>query len=129
AVLPVGVLQVVLAGSLRARNDRQRIDGLLRAALEAHASMELADVEEAITNSARELLSCREARLSEIPAEQGELGSKLPGHGYPERWLVVSEHRRVEPLPARAPTPLPALPPAPPPPPHNAAPAAPPPPP
>ena len=60
--------------------------------------MEVADVEEAITKSALELLSCRDARLSEIPAGEGELGSRLPGRRYPERWLVVSEHRGVEPF-------------------------------
>jgi diguanylate cyclase (GGDEF)-like protein len=97
-LLPMGVLQAVLAGSLRARADRERVDGLLRSALEAHASMETADVEEAITKSARELLACREARLSEIPAGEGELGSKLHGRRYPEQWLVVSDRRGVEPF-------------------------------
>jgi diguanylate cyclase (GGDEF)-like protein len=98
AALPMGVLQIVLAGSLRARLDRERLDGLLRTALEAHASMEPADVEEAIAASARELLQCRQARISENPAGPGELGSRLPGPGYPERWLVVSERRGLQPL-------------------------------
>jgi diguanylate cyclase (GGDEF)-like protein len=98
AVLPMGVLQVVLAGSLRARKDRERLDGLLRATLEAHASMEPDDVEEAITGSARELLQCREARISDEPPGAGELGSRLSGSKYPERWLVVSEKRGLEPF-------------------------------
>jgi diguanylate cyclase (GGDEF)-like protein len=98
AALPMGVLQIVLAGSLRARHDRERLDGLLRTALEAHASMEPADVEEAISASARELLQCREARISETPAGPGELGSRLPGGRYPERWLVVSERRGIQPF-------------------------------
>src|SRR5207302_11192358 len=89
AALPMGVLQIVLAGSLRARHDRERLDGLLRTALDAHASMEPADGEEAIAASARELLHCREARITETPAGPGELGSRLSGR-YPERWLVVS---------------------------------------
>jgi len=99
AVLPMGVLQVVLSGSLRARHDRQRLDGLLRTALAAHASMEPADVEDAITASARELLHCREARIGDTPpAAEGELGSRLPGGRYPERWLVVSERRGLAPF-------------------------------
>ena len=55
--------QVVLAGSLRAREDRQRDStGSSRAAVAAHASVESADVEEAVLASARELLACRQAR-------------------------------------------------------------------
>lgn len=98
AVLPLGVLQVVLTGSLRAHHDRQRLDGLLRAALEAHASMEPADVEEAVADSARNLLHCRQARIDETPPGPDELGSRLSGRRYPERWLVVSERRGVEPF-------------------------------
>ncbi|HKN37715.1 MAG TPA: EAL domain-containing protein, partial [Acidimicrobiia bacterium] len=98
AALPMGVLQIVLAGSLRARHDRERLDGLLRTALEAHASMEPDDVEEAIAGSARELLHCREARISETRPGPEELGSRLPGSGYPERWLVVSERRGIQPF-------------------------------
>jgi diguanylate cyclase (GGDEF)-like protein len=93
AVLPMSVLHLVLTGSLRARLDRQRIDGLLRAALSAHASVEPADVEEAVTASARELLGCRSARLGSTPPGDGELGSRLPGQAYPEQWLVVSDPR------------------------------------
>jgi diguanylate cyclase (GGDEF)-like protein len=56
--------------------------------------MEPADVEEAIAASARQLLQCREARIGESPPAAGdELGSRLPGGRYPERWLVVSERR------------------------------------
>jgi diguanylate cyclase (GGDEF)-like protein len=96
AALPMGVLQVVLAGSLRARKDRERLDGLLQATLEAHASMEPADVEEAVTASARELLQCRKARIAETPPGPGEIGSRLPGNQYPERWLLVSERRGLD---------------------------------
>jgi diguanylate cyclase (GGDEF)-like protein len=98
ALLPMGVLQIVLSGSLQARHDRERLDGLLRTALQAHASMEPADVEEAIMASARQLLQCREARISDVPPGPEELGSVLPGHRYPERWLVVSERRGLQPF-------------------------------
>jgi diguanylate cyclase (GGDEF)-like protein len=98
AVIPLGVLQVILAGSLRARHDRERLDGLLRAAIAAHASVAPADVEEAVTGSARALLQCREARIAETPPGAGELGVPLPGSRYPERWLVVAERRGLEPF-------------------------------
>jgi diguanylate cyclase (GGDEF)-like protein len=98
AVVPMGVLQVVLAGSLRARKDREGLDGLLRATLGAHASMEPDDVDDALTASARELLLCREARISDGSPGVGELGSRLSGRRYPERWLVVSEKRGLEPF-------------------------------
>ncbi|HLF41885.1 MAG TPA: GGDEF domain-containing protein, partial [Acidimicrobiia bacterium] len=96
AVLPMAVIQAVLAGSLRARGDRQRLDGLLRTAMQAHASMEPNDVEDAITESARELLRCRDARITEMPPADGELGSRLSERRYPERWLVVSERRGLD---------------------------------
>ena len=98
AVIPLAVLEVMLAGSLRARHERQQLDGLLKAAAAAHASIQSADVEEAVLSSARELLACRDARFSELPPQDGELGTRLPGSAYPERWLVVSDRRGVEPF-------------------------------
>jgi diguanylate cyclase (GGDEF)-like protein len=98
AVIPLSVLEVMLAGSLRARYERQQLDGLLEAAAAAHASVQSVDVEEAVLSSARELLACRDARLGELPPQDGELGTRLPGSAYPERWLVVSDRRGVEPF-------------------------------
>jgi len=96
ALVPIGALHVVLTGSLQAREDRTRLDGLLGAAGAAHASMESADVEEAVLGQARELLACRHARLGENPPGEGELGARLPGSAYPERWLVVSDRRGAD---------------------------------
>ncbi len=96
ALLPMGVLQVVLDGSLRARHDRARLDGLLQTALDAQ-SVDPSEVEEAITSSARTMLRCRDVRLTETPPGPDELGSRLKGRGHPERWLVVGERRGVEP--------------------------------
>ena len=80
ALVPIGALHVVLTGSLQAREDRARLDGLLGAAGAAHASIEYADVEEAVLSQARELLACRHARLAETPPGDGELGSPAAGH-------------------------------------------------
>ncbi|MDQ1565831.1 MAG: hypothetical protein QOF96_711 [Actinomycetota bacterium] len=109
AVIPLAVVEVMLAGSLKARYERQQLDGLLRAAAEAHASVEPADVEEAILSSARKLLACRQARISDTPPGDDEHGSRLPGSGYPERWLAVSDRRGVEPFGAHDATLLEAL--------------------
>jgi diguanylate cyclase (GGDEF)-like protein len=98
AVLPLAVLEVMLAGMLRVRQERQQLDGLLQAAAAAHASVESADVEEAVLTSARELLACRQARLGETPPGDGEFGARLPGRAYPERWLVVSDRREETPF-------------------------------
>ena len=98
AVLPLAVLEVVLAGTLRAREEHQQLDGLLQAAAAAHASVQPADVEEAVLGSARNLLACRQARLAETPPGEGELGCRVPGPSYPERWLVVADRRGVEPF-------------------------------
>ncbi|HZT64371.1 MAG TPA: EAL domain-containing protein [Acidimicrobiales bacterium] len=90
AVPPLAMLQVVLGGSLRARRDRERVNGLLRAALDAHASMTVADVESAITDAARSLLRSATARIGAAPSGPDELGRLLPPDGGPERWLVVA---------------------------------------
>src|SRR5581483_10145869 len=98
AVLPLAVQKNVLAGTLRARQERQQLDGLLQAAAAAHSSVQPADVEDAVLGSARELLLCRHARLTDTPPGEGELGCRLPGPSYPERWLVVSDRRGVDPF-------------------------------
>ena len=72
-------LQVVLAGSLRARHDRQRLDGSPRAAAAAHASVESDRRRGGRPGSARELLACRQARLGEVPPGDGELGQPAAG--------------------------------------------------
>ncbi|MDQ1515812.1 MAG: hypothetical protein QOE80_1642, partial [Actinomycetota bacterium] len=98
ALLPMAVLQTVLRGWLLARQDRQRMDGLLRAALDAHASVSPPEVQAAVERAAADLLRCRRARIAEWPAANGELGAAMPaGDGTP-RWLVVSERRGVEPF-------------------------------
>src|SRR5438105_13472834 len=98
ALLPLAVLQTVLHGWLRARQDRQRMDGLLRAALDAHSSVDPPAVRGAVEQAAAELLRCRRARISDFPAAPGELGAPMPASDGSQRWLVVSERRGVEPF-------------------------------
>src|SRR5882724_7799102 len=98
ALLPLAVLQTVLRGWVRARQDRQRMDGLLQAALEAHASVDPPAVRAAVERAAADLLRCRRARIAEWPAADGELGAAMPGGDGSPRWLVVSERRGVEPF-------------------------------
>ncbi|MGH9002496.1 MAG: putative bifunctional diguanylate cyclase/phosphodiesterase, partial [Acidimicrobiia bacterium] len=92
-----GVLHVVLSGFLHGQQDRLRLDGLLQTALDAQ-SVDPSEVEDAITTSARNMLACRDARLSDTGPGDDELGSRLQGRGHPERWLVVGERRGVEPF-------------------------------
>jgi diguanylate cyclase (GGDEF)-like protein len=98
ALLPLAVLQTVLRGWLRARQDRQRMDGLLQAALDAHASVDPPAVRAAVEQAAADLLRCRRARIAEWPAAEGELGAAMPTGDSSPRWLVVSERRGVEPF-------------------------------
>ena len=101
ALLPLAVLQTVLHGWLRARQDRQRMDGLLRAAFDAHASVDPAAVQVAVERAAADLLRCRQARVNEWPPADGELGAAMPASDGSQRWLVVSERRGVEPFDAQ----------------------------
>ena len=98
AVVPLGVLHAVFGNALAARRDRERLDGLLQATVAAHGSMEFEAVVESLTASARALLDCRVARIVETPPGEGEIGARIPGGGYPERWLVAAERRGVEPF-------------------------------
>src|SRR5437879_3085292 len=59
ALLPLAVLQTVLRGWVRARQDRQRMDGMLQAALDAHASVDPPSVRAAVERAAADLLRCR----------------------------------------------------------------------
>src|SRR5439155_12173978 len=98
ALLPLAVLQTVLHGWLRARQDRQRMDGLLRAALDAHSSVDPPAVRGAVEQAAAELLRCGRARISVFAAAPGELGVPIPAWVGNQRWLVVSERLCVESL-------------------------------
>ncbi len=98
ALVPLAVLQTVLRGWLGARRDRQRMDGLLRAALAAHASVDPPAVRAAVVRAAADLLRCRQARIAEGPPGDDELGAPMPAGDASPRWLVVSERRGLEPF-------------------------------
>ena len=98
AVPPMGVLQLILAGANQARRDRERLDGLLRAALQAHGSVEQAEVSDAVTSAARALLRCRTSEISPAPPGPAELGAPLSGEQERPSWLVVRDRRGAEPF-------------------------------
>ena len=98
ALVPLAVLQTVLRGWIGARRDRQRMDGLLRAALDAHASVDPPAVRAAVVRAAADLLRCRQARIAEGPPGDDELGAPMPAGDASPRWLVVSERRGLEPF-------------------------------
>ncbi|MBK9180056.1 MAG: bifunctional diguanylate cyclase/phosphodiesterase [Acidimicrobiales bacterium] len=97
AVLPMGMVHVVLAEHLRAARDRQRVDGLFRTAVQAHASVRTDDVVAALTRSAEELLRCRSSRVGHDPPGSGERGAMVSAGGG-EQWLVVADRRGTEPF-------------------------------
>jgi hypothetical protein len=97
AVLPLLLFREVLSGHFESQRDRDRVQGLFEAALEAHQLSREQDVSGAILRSARALLRCSEAELTEGPSENGGLSAKLP---LPEGqvWLTVSGRSRTEPV-------------------------------
>jgi diguanylate cyclase (GGDEF)-like protein/PAS domain S-box-containing protein len=99
AVAPFVILRQILAGHFRARHDRTRLTGLFDATLEAHRAMGHGEVLPAILDSARSLLRCPEAVLSNEPPAAGQLGAavKLDDETL---WLVVSGRSRLEPFDA-----------------------------
>lgn len=96
AVLPMGMVHVVLAEHLRAARDRERMDGLFRTAVDAHASVREEDVVPALCASAEDLLRCRRAWVADRPPAPDERGARLAGT--PETWLVVADRRGQEPF-------------------------------
>jgi PAS domain S-box-containing protein len=72
------------------RLERLRANELLQAALEAHSSMGVEEVERAIEERACVLLATGRARFDSTPPGGGELGCRLRSTYDPDRWLVVS---------------------------------------
>jgi PAS domain S-box-containing protein len=92
ALAPLAVLHVVLRGYGRARRDRERMNGLFNTAIDAHRSIGMNDVSEALVRAATEQLRCRTGRVSTSPPASDELGTRLDDR----RWLIVAERRSVE---------------------------------
>jgi PAS domain S-box-containing protein len=76
------------------QHERERLNALFQASVEAQASTRADDVEAAICRGARGLLAVApgdsvEARIDRIPPGPGELGARLRSAVDPDRWLTV----------------------------------------
>ncbi len=78
AILPLIVLRRVVAGHFDARRDRARLLGLFESTLEINRTMGEEETTEAILDSARHLLRCRHATLTEQGSAFGMLEAVLP---------------------------------------------------
>jgi diguanylate cyclase (GGDEF)-like protein len=96
AIPPVAMVQLVLNEFFRARRDRERLDGLLQAATEAHASVLTQEVESALDRTAARLLRCDGATIRRDPPGPHEAGARLATKDGIERWLVVRAPSRRE---------------------------------
>lgn len=72
------------------RIERDRANELLQAALDAHSSMGIAEVERAIVQRACVLLATAQVRFDSTPPAADELGSRLRSTYDPDRWLVAA---------------------------------------
>lgn len=97
ALLPLVVLRQVVAGHFFAHHDRARLHGLFEATLETHRTMGREEVVSSLLASARTLLRCEDAALSESPATGRGLSAPLPVLDEP-MWLTVSGRSRHEPF-------------------------------
>ncbi|MHB8592759.1 MAG: diguanylate cyclase domain-containing protein, partial [Acidimicrobiales bacterium] len=97
AVIPLLVLRQVLAGHFQARHDRTRLRGLFEATLDINRSMGTDETTAAILSSARELLRCSEAELTDRADQSGTLGARLSLTDNP-MLLIVSGRSRAEPF-------------------------------
>jgi diguanylate cyclase (GGDEF)-like protein/PAS domain S-box-containing protein len=99
AIVPLLVVRQVLAGHFEARHDRSRMRGLFHVTLDANRSMGHGNVITPILESAKTLLRCSEAVLSDVEPGAGVLSAPLSVDGA-KRWLVVSGRSRTEPFDA-----------------------------
>ncbi|MDE3087549.1 MAG: EAL domain-containing protein, partial [Acidobacteriota bacterium] len=97
AMVPPVILRRVLAEQFEARRDRARVRGLFDATLRANRSMGEDDVTAAVLASARSLLRCSHAALTDRPTVAGSLRSRVV---LPDRhlWLTVWGRSRTEPF-------------------------------
>jgi diguanylate cyclase (GGDEF)-like protein len=93
----MGVVVLLLREHLKAMRDRSRLAALLRAATDAHASVDVRDVARSVKESARALLHAQAATLRTAPPGSGELGAPIRS-GRDQRWLVVGERHRLDPF-------------------------------
>ncbi len=101
AVLFVGLLFLVfrqtLAGHYQARHDRTRLLGLFDATLDVHRNISDAEVTEALSRNAADLLRSPDVEVLENPPEEDTMAAKMLVQGE-DRWLVVSGRSRAEPF-------------------------------
>jgi hypothetical protein len=88
--VPMAALTLVLHEHARARQQTDRAQGLLVAANQVHASVALAEVEQAVVAATMSLLNCRQARIGQNAPSEREFGVLLPDAAG-ERWLVVAD--------------------------------------
>jgi PAS domain S-box-containing protein len=79
------------------RTERARANELLQAALEAHSSIGVVEVERAIVSRACVLLGTPVARFDSSPPATGEIGCRLRSTYDPDRWLVAGARREGRP--------------------------------
>ena len=94
---PRVVVLLLLRDHLQALRDRRRLNGLLRAATHAHASVDVRQVTDSVLESAKALLRAREAQIRDAAPALDELGARV-ADGDSERWLVVSERHHLDPF-------------------------------
>ena len=99
AILPILTLRHILSGHFEAHHDRERLNGLFRATVDANRTISKDDVTSAILESARTLLRCSDAELVDKPSENDALASPVAMSDQ-QLWLAVSGRSRTEPFDA-----------------------------
>jgi diguanylate cyclase (GGDEF)-like protein/PAS domain S-box-containing protein len=90
-------LHHVLTRQFKAMHDRARMEGLFKVTLEANRRLRAESVLETMVTSARGVLRCPEARITDQPPGPDEMGTSLTVDGV-SHWLVVSGRPREEPF-------------------------------
>ncbi len=91
AIAPVALIQYVLNSHVQARRNRERADGLFRASVATHASIDDAAVRVALINSARQLLECETVEISLVPPQPNQIGQRISAANGGGEWLVAAQ--------------------------------------
>ena len=94
---PGVVVLLLLRSHLHALRDRRRLDGLLHAATDAHASIDVRQVTDSVRQSTKLLLRAGDVQIRDQGPTGDELGARV-SDGTADRWLVVSERHHLDPF-------------------------------
>jgi diguanylate cyclase (GGDEF)-like protein/PAS domain S-box-containing protein len=90
-------LRRAVAALFKAQHDRVRMQGLFQVTMNANRRLRSESVLESLVTSARDLLRCPSAVITDVPPAPDDMAAPIGVNGV-QQWLVVSGRRRTQPF-------------------------------